>query len=182
MKKMLLVLFAIFILCGCSSKNKWDDYKHYNLNDKEPLLYSYYDEYTNVYAVADLTKNGADICESGFFYQVDKNDYVLLDTFESNCNKVSTHAVFYDDKLYIINGLSRSIYSYKLNHEKVEKEEIPFKARKVFSVTELKKIENGKIYLNAQTSDDEGKTAVVSANVVCELSTFKCEINDIKND
>lgn len=177
-----LMIVILLIAIGCSNKNKWDGYQHYSLNDKEPILYSYYDEYTNVYAVADITPENYEVGVLGIFYQIEKNDYILIDSIECNKN-IDLIAKFYDDKLYVIGAVGNSgFYTYELHHENLKKEEVSFESRKKFTPIEIDKIEKGKIYLRAWTSDDEGKMAVVSANVECQLSNYKCEINDDNND
>lgn len=181
MKRVLFILFILFLTCGCDNKNKWDDYEHYNLNDKNPIIYSYYDEYSNIYAVADITPENYEIGLLGFFYQVDKNDYILIDSIEYNRLPLDLIAKFYDDKLYVIGSTGDSgFYSYELQHENLNKKEVSFESRKKFTPIEINKIEKGKLYLRAWTSDDDGKMAVVSANVECQISNYKCEINDDK--
>ena len=99
MKKILLFLIIILGMCGCSS-NKFSNFEHYTLKDKDLMTYTYVD---SDYAIADISTDGSEMSNYGIFYKINSNDYILIDKIESTQKKENI-ANFYDDKEDIWRG------------------------------------------------------------------------------
>ena len=92
MKKILwLVPVLLIFICGCSNEEETRDFKHYTLqdNDTTSTLYFYTNTNTNqteTYIVTDITPNDSEEIINALFYEVDDNDYIMLDEFSSCSN------------------------------------------------------------------------------------------------
>ncbi len=129
MNSIMLLLFTTLILCGCSLgveniKKSFDNYEHYNLNDRDLVIYKIYDEKNNVediYAIADFAPNENKNHVDGLFYQIAKDDYILLDEIYNLSSKEKI-VKFYENKLYVLeHGV---INEYKFDKEKIDKREL----------------------------------------------------------
>ena len=132
MKKVLLLcLISICILLtGCSEEK--DSFEHYDLKDKDLNIYTYFsDNGKEVYALADITPSSYESFLTGFFYKIDDNDYILLETLESSqqdAYKKDYMYQFYDNKLYGVgNGNSPMIFEIELKRKESKIKELEFK-------------------------------------------------------
>ena len=103
--KKILWLFPILILCicGCNNEEATNEFKHYTLQDKDTTstLYFYTNTSTNqteTYIVTDITPNDSEEIINALFYEIDDNDYIMLDEFSSCSNptdyKNQSHNMF----------------------------------------------------------------------------------------
>lgn len=138
MKKIILLLLIGF-LCGCSLTNDpYKDFEHYDLSKYKhrEFLYSrdttgpWYDNISENYAISLLIPKGEEANALGFdeglFYQVDDNDYILIDRYYGDDSSYNSdlYTYYYKDKIYIL----RDVYfcEYTLNRENTIKNEITF--------------------------------------------------------
>lgn len=181
MKKILIFLLLFLTLCGCSKKNqdKFADYKHYNLSEKDIFTYSYVPEYgvNNTYAIADITSENSEIGIRGLFYKISSDDFILLDEIEHRDRHQSTnnkYNLFDGNKLYAIgNGSSPLITEYTLNYEKIGKKELQFEMPESDSgilISTIDHLQDNYIYFSAFTDYNGNKI------LKCSLDTYKCEI------
>lgn len=170
MKKVfiLLVLCALYF-CGCTKQDQYDSFKHYDLLDKDTSStnYSFYNDNNKkeTYIVTDITPKNSEEIINGLFYEVAKNDYILIDSF-SSCNnsadyKSKTENYFYDDKLYIIRCSGGLVSEYNLNGAETSKRDLSSNFGILnASITDIK---DGYIYI-------EGK----EKNIKCSQKTYEC--------
>lgn len=172
MKKILLFLIIILGMCGCSS-NKFSNFEHYTLKDKDLMTYTYVD---SDYAIADISTDGSEMSNYGIFYKINSNDYILIDKIESTQKKENI-ANFYDDKLYVIaSGSSTGLFEYKLQQEKTKKEQLTFNYSKGFLARSIKKVENNNIYYAAYSRDDSNSNVYITLK--CSLKDYNCNISN----
>lgn len=190
MKKLLLVVVVMF-LCGCGSdvNNDYASYKLYELKSSDIVSYTYNMGYNNnvTYALADISEGEG--FTTGLFYQVDENDYILLEEIEScgdeNAHESSLYNVFNNDKLYTVRCLGASINEYTLNGTEVQKKELKFDESKVLETLEKDEsphyLESHKIdrvdvdYIYFEAVIHNGPSNV---KVKCSFKDNKCELND----
>ena len=135
MKKTMLVLLVL-LMCGCSSKDKYKDFEHYDLSE------FYYKEYifprenegiwneTEIekYAIASLDPKGSEVegHTDGLLYRVSENDYILLDSFiglgDSSSLLAGSGVLQYEDKIYVVRGLM--VKEFTLDREKTKVREL----------------------------------------------------------
>ncbi len=172
MKKLILTILlccSLLILTnGC--KKEEDNYKHYNLLTYKDIIYynmANSEGWSQNYAIANITPEHSEGFEYGLFYELDDDDYILLEKFN---DKVAS--ALYNNKLYILYGYK--IYEYNLNREKIDKNKLEFKYYKSISPETLRSIENDYIYFNAITDDDENKH-IINIDLKCSLKDLECE-------
>lgn len=156
-------------------KDEYEGYEHYNLNnlEREPNYYTLYSEERNnleLYAYGDISKEKNYLMMSlyGLFYNVAKDDYILLDTMDPGIQT----GVFKDDKLYVTGGELNKIYEYTLNGVKTSKKELKFNYIKNFVPRGIK-VDDENIYLYAETSGET--TAIGYIDLKCSLVNYNCE-------
>ena len=193
--KRVLLLLLLFILCGCTSKDKYDSYEHYDLRDYNHKVFSYLrvQEKTDrseeiveneKYAVSLLTprdqENKVMGYEEGLLYEIAANNYILLDSFSGSDKErqMEEYTQLYKDKLYIIRG--ESIYEYTLDKENTKRKELKFDYSSILKINEknyltlrgngIKKIDdNYIIFGNFRVSN------VKKIDIKCSLKDYKCE-------
>lgn len=88
-KNLILLAICILCFCGCSKKDEYEGFKHYDLldNDTTSMSYSFYDNNNQkeTFVVTDITPENSEEVINGLFYKVGHNDYILIDSF-SSCN------------------------------------------------------------------------------------------------
>lgn len=178
MKKVFL-FFLIICVCGCSNKNEMSGFKHYQLSnfENDSVKYSYYNEKTHhmdEYIIADITPKDSLLNISGLFYQVDDDDYILLDKFEDgNSNYIfEEYNYFSEEKLYVIRGHGATIYEYNLNGPNTQKKDLSSKIKiKLYDAT-VEKVDNGYIFLEGQ----DGFSSNDQKHIKCSQKTYDCKI------
>ena len=180
-KKMILVILTIcVVLTGCGKVE--DNFEHHDLKDKELNSYVYYSDERGreEYALADLTTGDMTIT-TGFYYKVDENDYILLETFESsdlNAFKNKSAYQFYDNKLYGVgNGNTPMYFEIELNGKNSHIEEKKFEWNgKEIGPADIKTIENNYITFYGYTSLEN--EAMAGRYFKCSLKDYKCEMQE----
>lgn len=177
--KLCLIIICV-IVTGCTKEE--DKFEHYDLRDKDLNTYIYNNNNSGkeVYVLADITPSNNETCLTGLFYKVAENDYILLETLESNqkesYNKDYIYR-FYNNKLYGIgNGNSPMAFEIELNGDKSELKEIEYQLWgnvNPFLVTEIKEINEDKIiyYGYAIVNESDSKSLIS-----CSISTHECTI------
>lgn len=173
LKKFFLFFMVCFLLFGCD--NKYKDYEHYDLKDKDIKDYTvHFDDGEANYTIADIsdTVGYTEIQVYGIFLKLSDNDYILLDKFEGS-GSVQAITKFYANKLYVIaTGANSGFYIYDLNYEKFTKKSIQFKATKEVGPITINDVKDGEIYLFGMTFNG---TNNISSNFKCSLDTYRCE-------
>ncbi len=167
-----LILCLNFTGCGDKEKLKETAFEHYDLSDKQPNIYTYYnDNGAQVYALADITPISHESILTGLFYQVGNNDYILIETLESsttNAYKLDSMYRFWGNKLYGTgNGQTPSFFEIELDRKDSKMKEIKLN----FLTTGIKNIDNKSITLSGITFIDEHN---VSKTFKCTLKDFEC--------
>lgn len=184
MKKIIYfcLICACVLLTGCAKEK--DTFEHYDLKDKDLNTYVYHSDERGkeIYVLADLTPDNYESSLTGFFYKVDDNDYILLDTLESshlNAYKKDSMYRFYDNKLYGVgNGNTPLIFEIELKGKNSTIKEIELKVdnKKTFILTpNIKDINKNRITLFGLIfigEHSEGKY------FDCSLKDFECSIID----
>ena len=132
-KNLILLAICILCFCGCSKKEEYEDFKHYDLldNDTTSMSYSFYDDdkhQKETFVVTDITPENSEEVINGPFYKVGYNDYILIDSF-SSCNDPGAYTgkkinYFYNDKLYIIRCSGGLMLEYTLNGAETTKKDL----------------------------------------------------------
>ncbi len=182
-KKLFLCMIVILLLCACSNKDKFVDFEHYDLSDKDLNTYSYINDNgrKEAYALADMTPSSYESNLTGLFYKINNNDYILLETLEystENAYKKDNIYRFYDNKLYGVgNGDSPMVFEIELNEENSSIKELEFKINgtenSFFGNMSIKNIEDDYITLSGYIFIDEHSEY---KNFVCSLNSYQCEI------
>ena len=107
MKKLILMSIMLLCLTGCNNEELYADYEHYDLKDKELQYYNCLDDehIKRTYVVADITPEEYESKLRGLFYQVDEDDYILLDKIDLyyyDEGHSRTYNAMYDNKLYVL--------------------------------------------------------------------------------
>ena len=185
MKKfLLLILISLcFITTGCT---KQKDFEHYSLIDKDLNIYIYNNNgYDEVYALADLTPQDSEETQTGLFYKVANNDYILLNTLTSNkidAYKMKSVYQFYGDKLYGVGTGEESPMVFEINLDGRNSKIIELKYNvegkiNPFLIGDIQKISNDEIlYYGSATIDGKNSRALIN----CLLSTHECTISSYK--
>ena len=175
MKKILVILMIVLFLSGCGDKYK--DYKHYELKGDESINYTvHYDDGEANYAIADVSVlyGVTEMKLYGLLYQVEKNDYIILDTFGLR-GSLNYSAKFYNDKLYVLTvGSNAGNYVYTLNREKFDKKEFDYNFGRNFYIATIKNIKDNIISFSGYQSGSSGYTENAEYN--CPLAGGNCEI------
>ncbi len=180
MKKIILIIIT-FILCGCSLeaeniKKTYDNYEHYNLNDRDLIINKVYDEKNNVediYVIAYFTPKSETYSTNGLFYQIAKDDYILLEELGGSYPR-SYIGIFCEGKFYTHtceNNVS-GVCEYKFNKEKIDKKEIKFSfPDENLYYTSINSINDEYMYLSAREAFGEHN----AHSLKCSMKTYKCE-------
>lgn len=182
MKKILLIVLILVCMfnTGCT---KQDDFKHYNLIDKDLNTYIYNNNgYDEVYALADLTPQDSEETQTGLFYKVANNDYILLNTLTSNkidAYKMKSVYQFYGDKLYGVGTGEESPMVFEINLDGRNSKIIELKYNvegkiNPFLIGNIQKISNDEIlYYGNATIDGKNSRALIN----CSISAYECTIS-----
>lgn len=173
MKNLILMVIMLLCLTGCSEEKLYADYEHYDLKDKRIFTYNCLNDerIKQTYAIADITPNnfeGQSI--RGLFYQVNGNDYILLDKIESGNyteDENDKFNVINGNKLYAIGNLSSpAVVVYNLDGINTTKEELNFTLNnKIIIIESIDSIKNDNIYFLTY----DNKIAE------CSLEDYTCE-------
>lgn len=183
-----LLVFIIFciLLSGCGSNNKYKNYKHYDLSNEETNSYTFhYDEGDQTYALA-MIPNGETI-NTGIYYKIDENDYILLSEIESCGESESVllgnnYNLFYKGKdnkakLFVNRCMGKSLYEYILDGSNIKKKELKYDTSSITNsaldlyISEIEKVDKNNIYYKA-TFDNPTPTKI---NIKCSLKNYRCE-------
>lgn len=181
MKKIVMLLILLLTLSGCNNKNenKYDDFEHHDLSEKDIISYIYIDDdgLQDKYAVADITPKSHEIFVYGLFYQISSDDFILLTKIESSIQKEYA-TKFYENKLYVLDQ-SGDTYNieYTFDKEKITKKELNFKFYKDFVPYSINDIKENSIYYSAHTNDDSTGYSI-SIKIKCSLDNYKCELSE----
>ncbi len=182
MKKTLgIFLIGICILSsGCAKEE--DNFEHYDLKDKDLNIYTYHNDSNEkeVYALATLSSSMSTL--TGFFYKIDENEYILLETLESSTSdayKKNYMYQFYDNKLYGVgNGNTPTVFEIELNGTKSKLKELEFEVNGItnaFINASIRNIDNDQIIL----SGDIGIDGHIEYKYFdCSLKDYKCSITE----
>lgn len=175
MKKILLIFILTVCVCGCSN-NKYDDFKHYSLKDRDTETTSHQivndkTKQEETYVITDITPEGSEAAINGLFYKVSDNDYIKLDEFDSSGPddyKFEKQNYFSENKLYITRLSGGIVYEYTLNGVDTQKIDLSEKVR--MYGTKVNEIKNGYVYFG-------GKTSLYGDQLCmrCSLKTSECE-------
>lgn len=130
MKKTIIFILTIISslsLCGCGQQKKYSNFEHYDLKDNEKIVYTVSENYENYkYAVAMISPEDALIHEFGLFFEISKDDYILLDRMQTS-NELKHSYKFFGNQLFTINnGSTSGLFMYTLNKDTFEKKELKF--------------------------------------------------------
>ena len=182
MKKILINFILIILITGCSKEEKYANFKHYNLTDKDIISYTYHnkDRYKEIYILADITPDTYESYLTGLFYKVSDNDYILLETLEhttKDAYKQDYLYTFYDNKLYGVgNGDTPMIFEIELNKENSKLKELEFVVNNhndIFSMPSIKKIYNNTITFSGYTFINEHAE---QKEFICSLNDYICDM------
>lgn len=177
MKKMIICLILLLCISGCDN-NIDKKFAHFDIKniDSESTKYTYINDSTNQvekYIVTDTTPKGSEIYMNGLLYEVNDDDYILLDEFESSNStadyKFEGINYFSGNKLYIIRGDGATVLEYTLDGTNTSKKDISSKIK--LQSAEITKIKDGYIYLKGIDADKNEK------NLKCSQKTYKCTNN-----
>ena len=172
MKKLFLILIGI-ILCGCSLevKDQYENYEHYNLNDRNLIIHKYFDEENekeDVYVIGEFVPINKNDSVSGVFYRVSKDDYILLDIFGQDYNASESYVRFYENKLYFLGS-----YEYTFSKEKFTKKEKVFSyPYENFYVTSIFDLHDGYIFFKGNILGEYNDKDI---KIKCSLTNYECE-------
>lgn len=180
MKKLLVVFLCLSILCGCNKKeDKFQDFKHFSLQDKYVFSYSYHGPSNQIdeYAIADITPKKSEDNYTGLFYKIADNDYILIQEMNA-CHDIGTEGkeynYFADNKLYLVRCWST--YVAELNKEKttIKPLNLDFSkfnndGDKIHIINIVKTIDNY-IYYNAMFDNSNEIIKCNLSNYICELT------------
>ena len=182
MKRILwLVPILLIFICGCSNEEETRDFKHYTLqdNDTTSTLYFYTNTNTNqteTYIVTDITPNDSEEIINALFYEIDDNDYIMLDEFSSCSNptdyKNQSHNYFSDNKLYITRCSGGTVVEYTLDGTNTQKKDLSNIVN--LQNATVKEVKDGYVFF-------EGKDSSRNTKIVkCSQNSYDCETE--KND
>lgn len=179
MRKVIIILLLLVIVSGCGilENNRFSSYKHYDLINEDIMVHSYVDNenITRKYAIADITTKSSEAIIYGLFYQVDKNDYILLETLEISGN-ANDAIKFHGNHLYTINtGTNSGNFEYVLDAEKIKKTKLTFEFSSGFLTRSIQNVTGNEIYYYAYTNDETSGNSI-NVKLKCSLSTYKCEL------
>lgn len=170
-KNLILLAICILCFCGCSKKEEYEDFKHYDLldNDTTSMSYSFYDDdkhQKETFVVTDITPENSEEVINGLFYKVGYNDYILIDSF-SSCNDPGAYTgkkinYFYNDKLYIIRCSGGLMLEYTLNSAETTKKDLSSSQLRTYGATIID-VKDGYIYIEGIKKDKK-----------CSQETYEC--------
>lgn len=192
MKKVMLILLVL-LMCGCSNKDKYKDFEHYDLREFKYEEYVFPRENKGIWKETEIENYAIAIIESGvmrntegLLYKVAENDYILLDDFEGHgVYGIAGHVFQYEDKIYIV-GNELMINEYTLNGENTTVRELATKfdyssitskyeegGHKVYPYGHLiEKVDDDFIYFKGIFIPNAKEP---SKNIKCSLNDYKCE-------
>ncbi len=186
MKKIFLIFISL-ILCGCSlgvenTKKSFDNYEHYNLNDRALIINKVYDEKNSVediYVIAYFTPKSDKYSTNGLFYQIAKDDYILLEILGGSSPLSDEVGIFFEGKFYTHtceNNVS-GVCEYKFNKEKIDKKEFKFSfPDEDLYYSSINSINDEYMYLLAHEVFGEHNSYILK----CSRKTYKCEYAEKK--
>lgn len=190
-QKITIILMSLFILCGCEfNKSEYSNYEHYNLSDypHKEFLYTrddtgpWYDIQTEKYAIAVLNKNGF---KEGIFYEVEDQDYILLDRFDGSPDEydIEYYTQLYKDKIYIVRGLS--MYEFTLDKENTKRRDLQFDYSNILDNYKPYKEVNCSDYVFGFRIDNIDDDYIYFRNVQIRcvdnlIFHIKCSLTDLK--
>ncbi len=192
--KKILFLLLLFILCGCTYKDEYDSYEHYDLRNYNHKIYSYLrvqEKTNNIEEIVENEKYAVSLLiprdqkevmgyEEGILYEVASNDYILLDSFsgDDKAYQMDIYTRIYKDKLYILR--SSNLYEYTLDKENTKKRELKFDYSSILKINEknyltlfgrgIKNIDDDYIYF-----EDVYISNLEYIDIKCSLKNNKCE-------
>lgn len=198
MKRLFWVILSVLLLSACNlNEDKYSDYEHYNLTNYNHKEYAYLRNFDGTssemkyerYAVAVLVPKYRvnelpGMIKEGLLYEVGKNDYILLDSYDSYDDLYDSiyHTLFYKDKLYIVRDYI--IYEYVLNKENTEVKELEFDVKEIVDeervikeFSYIEKVDDEYIYLKGRIrwfNDGESVGDSGYINIKCSLNNYKC--------
>lgn len=195
MRKVLVLFFLILVVSGCDNdKNKYENFEHYDLKNFRIINSNtfYSDKGSEIYVVADMSPEQAEGRENGIFYQINPNDYILLDIinvsdYYEHLENNDSYTYFYDNKkkgekqLFIIRNLGSIRLKYNLNGENYEKITLNFDMTEISSepleyvqLSSISKVEDDYIYYKGNIHNREEHNLLIK----CSLSTNKCQLDN----
>lgn len=173
---LLLLLFLILILSGCS-KNKYSNFEHYDLKNYDTSRkYVYMDnnKILHEYVITDITPKESLEIVNALFYQIEKDDYILLDEIRfcdnPNSYQNNSYAYFYNNKLYITGCDGGLLLEYTLNGNNIEKIDLLTKFDTNYMLYKIENIDEEYIYYSGKKSISDSLESVK-----CSRQTYKCE-------
>lgn len=176
MKKLLILFSLILILCGCSfeeENNEFDNFKHYKTEDLVKIVHN------GGYAIALLPPTEMIGSATVLLYQVDKDDYILLN--EISITEVSfdeSHIRYYKDRLYVLE--SGIIREYILDGPNTKSNNVVIYDYKKITdnssiyIGSIEKIEDNYIYYTGSTTNGLESYD----NIKCSLESRICELDN----
>ena len=183
MKKLILMSIMLLCLTGCNNEELYADYEHYDLKDKELQYYNCLDDehIKRTYVVADITPENYESKLRGLYYQVDEDDYILLDKIDLyyyDEGHSRTYNAMYDNKLYVLGrpeseDIDGSVIVYTLNREEFSITGLDFDFSSLpdnidRASQRIKNVDNNYIYFNNYSME-------ANAYVKCSLKDYTCK-------
>lgn len=193
--KALVILTICGALCDCKKEENYKDYEHYDLKDKEKIVFKYMEEDGTLqeYAMSDITEGEPIMAyHEGLFYKLNDSDYILLDSLYNNIDpsyaykgQTKQYTYFYDNKIYVKRSfIGLLLIEYTLNKEKTEKKEISFDVSKIVNsdwhlyCKDIRNIEkNTIIFDECSVRDEDTIYDNQTFELKCSLEDYKCEEN-----
>lgn len=177
MKIIVILVVLMTLVTGCK---KGDEYEHYDLKDKNPYTYTIADKegYPQIYALADITPNQYETKIVGLFYNVSKDDYILLDKYETTTDtgNLDNNSIFkfYEDKLYIAHTMNDQSFSIiTFDREKMTRTSVKFTRENGddLYIEAIQSIEKDEIQIYTTIFKNEHN---VGAEFNCSLTDYTC--------
>ncbi len=167
--------------------DEYANFKHYKTRDFIKIVGN------GGYAVASLPPAGELGSETVLLYQIDRDDFILLEELsfrEMLYNE--EHMRYYKDKLYIFDSTISMIYEFTLDGVNTRRKDLIFDMSDIFKAEvimydlySIEKIESNYIYFrgsvrgyNDKGNKPAGHTDVI--NMKCSLIDYKC--SEIKGE
>lgn len=191
MKKNIFIIVLLFV-CGCtSSNNKYSDFEKFNLKDRDAKLYEYHSSSSTVdtYALADISVDRYGSAPegflTGFFYQIENGEYILLDEIEScgaeNAHKYEKDNQFFGNELYVLRCTGGLLLGYSFNKEKINKRELHLDMTEItkdindtIDIHNIEKITEDFIYVNGSFHSKLGQNILIE----CSKEDLKCTLSN----
>lgn len=174
-KRAILIIMGILLLTGCSSKEDYQEYPHYNAGDikeQEILLSHNYlkdGKYQQNYIVTKTENSEADIQEYDLLYKLSQNDYILINKMPLANDKWSIR--FFDKTLYTIEiGADAGYFKYELNGAEINKSKMNF--TRIGYIYSIENVDIDNIYFNATKSNTNINDDAIIYK--CSLKNYEC--------